>query len=142
MERMTAREDGMKQTILIADDDIKHRKLLTDILQAEGYATLTAENGELAIDMARSAKPSLILMDIQMPMIDGLSAVRALKADADTRLIPVIAITALAMREDWKRIIEAGFDGYLSKPISIKEVRAEVNRFLGGKPEQTEGTTA
>ncbi len=132
----------MKQTVLIADDDINHRKLLRDVLQAGGYDTLAAENGERAIEIARSTKPSLILMDIQMPMIDGLSAVRALKADPATRLIPVIAITALAMREDWKRITEAGFDGYLSKPINIKEVRDEVNRFLSGKPQQPEGTTA
>ena len=131
----------MKHLILIADDDPKHRKLLTDVLQAEGHATLTAENGERAIEMARSAKPGLILMDIQMPVLDGLSAVKVLKADRDTRLIPVIAVTALAMREDWKRMLAAGFDGYLSKPISIKELRDEVNRHLGGGPEQAEGTT-
>ena len=122
----------MKQLILIADDDARHRKLLTDVLQAEGYATLTAENGELALEKARSAKPSLILMDIQMPLIDGLSAIRELKADCDTRLIPVIAVTALAMREDYKRMLAAGFDGYLSKPINIQELRAEVKRRLGG----------
>src|ERR1035437_4028154 len=132
--------DDMKQLILIADDDAKHRKLLTDVLQAEGYATLTAENGELAIKTARTAKPSLILMDIQMPLLDGLSAIKVLKADRDTRLIPVIAVTALAMREDYKRMLAAGFDGYLSKPFSLKELRDEVNRHLGGKPERTEIT--
>jgi len=126
----------MKQLILIADDDAKHRKLLTDVLQAEGYATLTAENGESAIEMARSAKPGLILMDIQMPLIDGVTAVKVLKADPDTQMIPVIAITALAMSDDWKRISAAGFDGYLTKPINIQELRAEVNRRLGEKPEQ------
>ena len=131
----------MKKLILVADDDAKSRKFLTDVLQADGYATLTAENGERAIELARSAKPGLILMDIQMPVLDGLSAVKVLKADRDMRLIPVIAITALAMRDDRTRMLAAGFDGYLSKPISIKKLRAEVNRHLGGKPEQTEGTT-
>lgn len=123
----------MKQLILIVDDDAKHQKLLTDVLQADGYATLTAENGERAIEMARSAKPGLILMDIQMPVLDGLSAVKVLKADHDTRLIPVIVITASVMRGDRDRLLEAGFDGYLGKPISIKELRAEVNRHLGAK---------
>mgnify|MGYP001588090852 CR=1 FL=1 len=131
----------MKQLILIADDDAKHRKLLSDVLQADGYATLTAENGERAIEMARSAKPGLILMDIQMPVLDGLSAVKVLKADRDTRLIPMIAITALAMRADRERMLAAGFDEYLSKPIGIKKLCAEVKRHLAGKPEQTEGTT-
>ena len=131
----------MKKMILIADDDAMIRKLFTDVLQDEGYATLAAENGERAIEMARSAKPGLILMDIQMPLIDGLSAIRVLRADRDTRLIPVIAVTALAMHEDWKRMLAAGFDGYLSKPISIKELRAEVNRRLGGGSRQEEGTT-
>ncbi|MEI6149192.1 MAG: response regulator [bacterium] len=123
----------MKKLILIADDDAKHRKLLTDVLQAEGHATLTIENGERIIEMARSAKLSLILMDIQMPLIDGLSAIKLLKSDPDMWLIPVIAVTALAMREDYKRMLAAGFDGYLSKPISIKELRTEVNRHLGGE---------
>lgn len=131
----------MKQLILIADDDAKHRKLLSDVLQAHGYATLTAENGERAIEMARSAKPGLILMDIQMPVLDGLSAVKVLKADRDTQLIPMIAITALAMRDDRERMLAAGFDEYMSKPISIKKLCAEVKRLLGGKPEQPEETT-
>lgn len=128
----------MKQLILIVDDDANHRKLFTDVLQADGHATLTAENGERAIAMARSAKPVLIFMDIQMPVIDGLSALKALKADRDTRLIPVIAITALAMRGDRDRILAAGFDGYLSKPASVKEICSEVNRHLGKKTEQAE----
>ena len=123
----------MKQLILIADDDAKHRKLLTDVLQAEGHATLTAENGQRAIELARSAKPGLILMDIQMPVLDGISAVKVLKSDPNTRLIPVIAITALAMRDDREHMFAAGFDGYLSKPVSIKKLRAEVNRHLGTK---------
>lgn len=128
----------MKPLILIADDDAKHRKLLTDVLQAEGYDTLTVENGERAVEVARSAAPGLIVMDVQMPVLDGLAAIGILKSDPVTRAIPVVAITALAMRDDRTRILGAGFDGYLSKPIGIKELRAEVKRHLGAEPEQTE----
>ncbi len=133
--------DVMKKLILIADDDAKCRKFLADALQANGHATLTAENGERAMELAREAKPDLILMDIHMPVLDGLSAVKALKADRDTRAIPVIAVTALAMHDDRERMLAAGFDEYLSKPVSIRKLRAEVNRRLGGKPGQTEGPT-
>ena len=116
----------MKKLILIADDDAKHRRLISDVLTAVGYDTLTATNGERAIEMARSDKPGLILMDVQMPVMDGLSAVKVLKADHVTRSIPVIAITALAMDGDRTRMLEAGFDGYLGKPLSIKELRSVV----------------
>ncbi len=120
----------MKKLILIADDDVKHLELLTDVLQAEGHTVIAATNGECAIELARSAKPSLIIMDVQMPLLDGLSAIRALKTVQETRSIPAIAITAMAMGGDRERLLAAGFDGYLSKPISIKELRVEVNRQL------------
>ena len=120
----------MKKLILIADDDAKHRKLISDVLQAAGYDTLTATDGELAIELARANKPALILMDIQMPVMDGFSSVEVLKADHITRSIPVIAITALAMDGDRARMLEAGFDGYLGKPISIKELRSIVATHL------------
>ena len=123
---------------MIADDDAKHRKLLTDVLQSEGYETLTVENGERAVELARSATPGLILMDVQMPVLDGLAAVKILKLDPDMQSIPIIAITALAMRDDRKRMLAAGFDGYLSKPINIKELRAEVKCHLGTEPKETE----
>lgn len=131
----------MRPLILIADDDAKHRKLLTDVLEAEGYATLLAEDGESAIALARSARPNLILMDVQMPVLDGLAAVKVLKTDPDTQSIPAIAITALAMRDDRERMLAAGFKGYLSKPIRIKELRAEVKRYLEGTSRQEEGAT-
>ncbi len=120
----------MKKLILIADDDAKHLNLLTDVLQAEGHTVMAAENGECALDLARSARPSLIIMDVQMPLLDGVSAIRALKAAEETRSIPAIAITALAMDGDRKRLLAAGFDGYLSKPVSMKELRSEVNRQM------------
>ncbi len=128
----------MKRLILIADDDATHRRLLTDVLQAEGYDTMTAGNGRHAIELTRSAKPNLILMDAQMPVLDGFATVKVLKADPDTRSIPVIAITALAMRDDRERMLEAGFDGYLSKPLSIKTLRAEVKRQLSAEASQVE----
>jgi CheY-like chemotaxis protein len=130
----------MKQRILIADDDVMHRKLISYVLQAEGYDTLLAANGEIAIEMARSNTPALILMDIQMPVMGGLSAIKILKADPVTRSIRAIAITALAMDGDRERMIEAGFDGYLGKPISIQKLRTEVRRHLAGEPaQQAEG---
>ena len=120
----------MKKLILIADDDAKHLKLLTDVLQAEGHTVIAAENGECAIELVRSARPDLIIMDVQMPLLDGVSAIKVLKEVDETRSIPAIAITALAMGGDRERLLAAGFDGYLSKPISIKELRIEVNRQL------------
>ncbi len=116
----------MKKLVLIADDDVRNRKLISDVLQAAGYDTLTATDGEHAIAMARSSNPALILMDVQMPFMDGFSAVKVLKADPATRPIPVVAITALVMDGDHDDIREAGFDGYLGKPMGIKELRSIV----------------
>ncbi len=127
--------DGL---ILVADDEPLHRKVLSDILRLEGCFVVTAENGFRAIELARSVKPDLILMDIQMPVIDGISAIKVLKADRDTVSIPAIAVTALATLGDRERILEAGFDGYLSKPICITDLCFEVHRHLGRKPERTE----
>ena len=120
----------MKKLILIADDDEKHRRLINDVLQAAGYDTLTVPDGERVIEIARANQPALILMDVQMPVMDGLAAVKVLKADHVTRSIPVIAITALSMEGDRERMLEAGFDGYLAKPISIKELRSVVAAHL------------
>lgn len=103
----------MKKLILIADDDAKHRRLLGDALQAAGYDTLQAENGKRAVELALSAEPDLILMDIQMPVMDGLTAVKTLKADRRTRAIHIIAITSMAMDGDNERMLQAGFDGYI-----------------------------
>lgn len=131
----------MKPLILIADDDAKIRKLCEDLLQAEGYATLTAENGARAMELVQTARPSLIIMDIHMPVLDGLAAVMALKANPATQPIPVIALTALAMRADRDRILAAGFDDYLSKPFSIKTLRAKVSRRLGEQTGAAAGST-
>lgn len=128
---------GMNTLILIADDDAKHLTLLTDVLQAEGHTVIAAGDGKRAITLAQSARPSLIIMDVQMPLLDGFAAINALKAVHETRFIPTIAITALAMGGDRERLLAAGFDGYLSKPISLKQLRVEVNHQLGCKENKT-----
>ncbi len=121
----------MTPLILIADDHEAHRTLVNDTLQAAGYRTLTASDGAHAIELARSAKPNLILMDVQMPVLDGVSAVKALKADSRTAAIPTVAITARCMAGDRERLLGHGFDGYLSKPVSLRDLRAIVASYVG-----------
>ena len=120
----------MKKLVLVADDNELNRMLFSDILQAMGYAIIVAENGVLAVELARSNKPNLILMDVRMPEMDGLTAVKILKGDPDTQAIPVIAITAQALSSDQERMLKAGFDGYLSKPAGLKEIRTMVAHHL------------
>jgi two-component system, cell cycle response regulator DivK len=120
--------------ILIVEDNPKNLKLMRDILQFRGYATLEAETGEAGITLAREQQPALILMDVQLPGMDGRAATKALKADPSTRQIPVIAMTAFAMKGDRESLLADGFDGYISKPISTKEVPQVVARYLDGQP--------
>jgi two-component system cell cycle response regulator DivK len=122
------------ELILIAEDNPKNLKLVRDLLQHHGYATIDADSGEKAIDLAASAHPDLILMDIQLPGMDGFDALRRLKADERTAGIIVCALTAFAMPDDRVRCIRAGFDGYLVKPISVSEFPDQIKRLL----EQTE----
>ena len=128
----------MKPLILIADDDAKHRKLLSDALTAVGYNTVTAENGKEAVELARANRPDLVLLDMQMPVMDGLKALSMLKEDRDMQHIPAIAVTAQAMRDDQERALRAGFDGYLSKPISIAGLRSAVASHLARRTEGDE----
>jgi len=120
----------MVKTILIVEDDTKNMTLFRDLLEVSGYKTIEASDGKQGIELARAKKPDLILMDIQMPEMDGLEATRILKADATTSDIPVIALTAYAMEGDKERILGAGCDGYLAKPIDIKEFLKEVAEYL------------
>ncbi len=120
----------MARTILIVEDDPKNLILFRDLLQVNGYETIEANNGKQGVELARVQKPDLILMDMQMPEMDGLEATRIIKADATTSNIPVIAITSYAMKGDEEKILEAGCDGYLAKPIDIKELLKEVNEYL------------
>jgi CheY-like chemotaxis protein len=110
------------QRILIVEDNLKNRKLVRDLLQFHGYIILEAENGEAGVRLAYEHQPDLILMDVQLPGVDGQTAMRSLKSDARTIHIPIIALTALAMRGDKERLLAAGFDGYVEKPIDIKSL--------------------
>jgi two-component system, cell cycle response regulator DivK len=117
------------ELIWIVEDNEKNLKLVRDLLQAKGYKTLEAETAELGIELARLHTPNLILMDIQLPGMDGVTARGQLKADPITMKIPVIALTAFAMKGDHQRFLSAGFDGYLIKPIDIRELPRVVREF-------------
>jgi len=122
----------MAKVILIVEDDPKSLMLVQDLLQVSGYKTIEAMDGEQGVELAKSKKPDLILMDIQMPKMDGLEATRILKADTTTRNITVLALTASAMKEDKEKILEIGCDGYITKPIDIKEFLKTVAEYLSG----------
>jgi two-component system cell cycle response regulator DivK len=116
--------------ILIVEDNEKNMKLVRDVLQAKGYVTLEAVTGEDGVRLATERKPDLILMDIQLPGISGIDALRQLRANPDTSHIPAVAVTASVMQQDRKHITEAGFDGYLGKPINLKEFLDMVRTML------------
>src|ERR1043166_8154083 len=103
-------------------------KLFRDVLQAKGYRTLEATTGEDAVELARTLVPALVLMDVQLPGIDGIEAFAQLRGDARTSAIPVVALTAQAMRGDGERFLDVGFDGYLSKPVDVVELIRAVER--------------
>ncbi|HSC23491.1 MAG TPA: response regulator [Casimicrobiaceae bacterium] len=119
-------------TILIVEDNAKNLKLVRDVLQVKGYATLEATSAEDGIRLAIENKPHLVLMDIQLPGMNGIDALRVLRGNTDTAAIPVIAVTASVMQQDRKLIMDAGFDAYVGKPINLKEfleaVRAALER--------------
>jgi len=116
--------------ILIVEDNEKNMKLVRDVLQAKGYRTVEAVTGEDGVQLAVERKPDLVLMDIQLPGITGIEALRQLRANADTARIPVIAVTASVMQQDRKQITEAGFDGYVGKPINLREFLDAVRGML------------
>jgi two-component system, cell cycle response regulator DivK len=117
------------ELILIVEDNEKNLKLVRDVLQFKGYRTLEARTAEEGIALANAHQPHLILMDIQLPDMDGVTARRRLIAEPATATIPVIALTAFAMKDDRERFLGAGFDGYLVKPINIKEFPEQVRQF-------------
>jgi len=120
----------MSKTILIVEDEPKNMKLLRDLLQRFGYEILEASDGEEGVKSAGEKIPNLILMDIMMPKMDGLEATRIIKANTQTKQIPIIALTSYAMKGDRERTIEAGCDGYIAKPIDIQEVLKTIEHFL------------
>jgi two-component system cell cycle response regulator DivK len=117
-------------TVLIVEDNAKNLKLVRDILQVKGYATLEATTAEDGIRLALERKPDLVLMDIQLPGMNGIDALRVLRADPAAAAIPVIAVTASVMQQDRKMITDAGFDAYVGKPISLNEFLDAVRRVL------------
>ena len=128
--RPSVRDGDMNQRILIAEDDPKHQRLLADVLQAAGYDTLIAADGLRAVELARSSRPQLILMDLDMPELDGFAAVRILKRDPETQAIPVVAVTALAINGGPEHVLKAGFDGFVGKPIHPRDLRRVVSQYL------------
>ena len=118
------------ELILVVEDNEKNRKLVRDVLTVKGYRLLETEAGEEGVRLAREHHPALVLMDIHLPGIDGIEALRRLRADAATRTIPVIAVTASVMTHDRQKILAAGFDGYQSKPISVRPFLAAVREAL------------
>jgi len=118
------------RSILIIEDDPKTIKLLGDILQVSGFVIMEATTGRQGVESARRNNPDLILMDIQLPVMDGLQSTRVLKQDPATRGIPVIALTAYAMPGDRERMIQAGCDEYIKKPFDIREVQRKVTEHI------------
>ena len=118
------------ELILIVEDNERNLKLLRDLLGAYGYRSLEARSAEEALVLARAEHPHLVLMDIQLPGMDGLAALRELRAEPETTSTPVIAVTAYAMNEDRDRLLSAGFDGYLEKPINVRELPAYLRSHI------------
>ena len=122
-------------TVLIVEDNAANMKLATFLLQSAGHTVLSADDAEAGLTLAREQQPNLILMDIQLPGMDGLEATVLLKGDEATRAIPVIALTALAMKGDEERIRAAGCDGYVAKPFRYKEFLATIKALLPSSPD-------
>ena len=118
------------ELILIIEDNEKNRKLVRDVLQVKGYNTVESETAEQGLKLAIEKSPNLILMDIQLPGMDGITALKKLKTDPETKSIPVIAITASAMTYKRLTMLAEGFDGYQTKPISVKDFLEKVRRVL------------
>ena len=118
------------QLILIIEDNERNLKLVRDVLQFNGFQTAEARSAEDGLALASSNPPDLVLLDLQLPGIDGLEAFRQLRGSSSTAGVPVVAVTALAMKDDRERVLRAGFDGYLEKPISVRELPGQVRAFL------------
>ena len=116
--------------ILVVEDDPGNRMLIADLLTSSGYRAIEARDGEEAIALARQEKPDLILMDLSLPRLDGWEATRRLKADADLKDIPVVALTAHVMIGDEAKALDAGCDGYIPKPINVWSLAEEIKGYL------------
>jgi CheY-like chemotaxis protein len=125
------------ELILIVEDNEKNRRLMRDVLAFKGYRLVEAETGEDGVRLAREQHPDLVLMDIQLPGIDGIQALRQIRADTATQAIPIMAVTASAMTHDRQKIMAAGFDAYQSKPLNVKGFMDAVRELL----DRRSGTT-
>jgi two-component system cell cycle response regulator DivK len=124
-------------TVLIVEDNDKNMKLVRDILQHEGYATLEAATGREGLRLAREARPDLVLMDIQLPDIDGIAVLREIRRDAALDAVPVLAVSASVMPDEQRTIVSSGFDAFLTKPIRLQQFRETVQRMLKeGRPQR------
>lgn len=128
-----ARAGLMAKTVLIVEDNELNMKLFSDLLEANGYITVQTRNGVEAVGLARKHRPDLILMDIQLPEVSGLQVTQWLKDDDELRSIPIIAITAFAMKGDEEKIRQGGCEAYLSKPISVVKFLETVRIYLGDR---------
>jgi len=120
----------MTKTILIVEDNAKNMKLVRDLLQHHGHRTLEADTGEAGLALALKERPDLVLMDIQLPDIDGATVLARIREDASFDAMPVLAVSASVMPDQQQRIVGSGFDGFIAKPISIKPFLAAVQRAL------------
>lgn len=123
-----------RELILIVEDNEKNRKLVRMVLQKVGYQTLEADTGEAALEAARAHPPALVLMDYQLPGMNGIETFRRLRADPGIPRMPIVAVTASAMPEDQARMRDAGFDGFETKPISVKNLLATIQSLLARDP--------
>ena len=128
----------MSYVILVVEDNERNLKLLRDVLEYAGYDVRVARTAEDGITLAVSEPPDLVLMDLQLPGIDGMEALRRLRESPRTADIPVVAVTAQAMKQDRERALAAGFNGYVEKPISVRAFTDQVRGFLSGGEEGTE----
>jgi two-component system cell cycle response regulator DivK len=121
------------ERILVVEDNEKNMKLFRDVLVASGFRTLEATTGKEAVEMASEHTPDLVLMDIQLPDLDGVQALERLRADERTATIPIVALTAQAMRGDRERFLAAGFDDYVSKPVNVRDLIETVRQHCEGR---------
>ena len=128
---MDDRKDYKNKKILIVEDNPKNMKLIQMILRSKEYTLLTATDGQKALEVAFAEKPDLIIMDIQIPLIDGLEVARKIKENEDFKAIPIIALTSYSMAGDKEKILDAGCELYLSKPVNTREFPIIVERYLG-----------
>ena len=122
----------MAKTVMVVEDNELNMRLFNDLLEAQGYNVVKTSNGLEAIDLARTHNPDLVLMDIQLPEVSGLDVIRWMKEDETLSHIPIIAVTAFAMKGDEERIRAGGCEAYLSKPISVAKFLETVNLYIGG----------